>query len=234
MNTKNIRNIALFAHVDAGKTSVTEQFLYLSGKIKKLGSVDKGNSQTDSLEVEKERGITVNSTILSFTWKETLINLIDTPGHIDFSSETEKAINAIDSAVIIISALEGVQAQTENVVSLLKKHKKPFIIFINKIDRLGADIDNVEQEILNELGVKPFLLQKVINEGTDSSICETTWTEDGYKCHNELIEVVVEQNDELFEKFLDGLIPSFSDLDNQLKLSCYNQIIVPTIVGSAK
>ena len=130
MAKKNIRNIALFAHVDAGKTTISEQFLFQSGKIKSLGSVDKGSSQTDFLDVEKERGITVNSTVLTFYWKETQINLIDTPGHIDFSSETEKSINAIDSAVIIISALEGVQAQTENIINLLLKNQKPFIIFI--------------------------------------------------------------------------------------------------------
>ena len=231
---KNIRNIALFAHVDAGKTSVSEQFLYLSGKIKTLGSVDKGNSQTDSLEVEKERGITVNSTVLTFNWQETAINLIDTPGHIDFSSETEKAILAIDSAVIIISALEGVQAQTENIVSLLLKHKKPFVIFINKIDRLGADTERVLFEIKNELNINPFLLQNAINEGSDAAESEVIWGKDNYLNNNDLIEGLVEQNDKLFEQFIDGDIPMFIDLENEFKKSIKKQSLIPVLLGSAK
>jgi len=126
----------IFAHVDAGKTSITEQLLYHSGTIRTLGSVDNGNTQTDTLAIEKQRGITVNSSVLSFQWNDCKINLIDTPGHIDFSSETQKAFLAIDSAIVVISAVEGIQAQTENLINLLIQNKKPFLIFINKIDRI--------------------------------------------------------------------------------------------------
>ena len=213
MSEKQIRNIALFAHVDAGKTTISEQFLHKSGKIKNLGSVDKGNSQTDFLEVEKERGITVNSTVLTFNWNNTQINLIDTPGHIDFSSETEKAILAIDGAVVIVSALEGVQAQTENIVNLLLKNKIPFLIFINKIDRIGANTEQVVNEIESELNLSTLQLQKVINEGNDNADITVKWNEENYKNNDSLIETIVEQNDELFEQYLDGDIPTFSELN---------------------
>lgn len=229
---KSIRNIALFAHVDAGKTTITEQFLFLSGKIRELGSVDKGNSQTDNLQVEKERGITVNSTVLTFDWDNTQINLIDTPGHIDFSSETEKAIMAIDAAVVIISASEGVQAQTENMVQLLKNHKKPFIIFINKIDRIGANTDDVIQEIEKDLNVNVFKTQNTINESNDDADIETIWSVNNFKNETSLIEKIVENNDNLFEQYLDGNIPDWEILNDELKKNIFN--IVPVLFGSAK
>jgi len=234
MLEKQIRNIALFAHVDAGKTTISEQFLHKSGKIKKLGSVDKGNSQTDFLEVEKERGITVNSTVLTFNWNNTQINLIDTPGHIDFSSETEKAILAIDSAVVIVSAIEGVQAQTENIVNILVKNKIPFLIFINKIDRIGANTEQVVNEIKNELNLSTIQLQEVINEGNDNADITVKWNEENYKNYDSLIETIVEQNDELFEQYLDGDIPQFYKLNKVFTEAIKQQNIVPIIYGSAK
>ena len=234
MSEKQIRNIALFAHVDAGKTTISEQFLHKSGKIKNLGSVDKGNSQTDFLEVEKERGITVNSTVLTFNWNNTQINLIDTPGHIDFSSETEKAILAIDGAVVIVSALEGVQAQTENIVNLLKKNKIPFVIFINKIDRIGANTEQVVSEIENELNLSTLQLQEVINEGYDNADIVVKWNEDNYKNNDNLIETIVEQNDEFFEQYLEGDIPDFSELNKVLTKAVKIQNIIPVVYGSAK
>jgi len=232
--TKQIRNIALFAHVDAGKTSVTEQFLFLAGKIKEPGSVDKGNSQTDSLEVEKERGITVNSAVLSFLWKETLINLIDTPGHIDFSSETEKAIEAVDSAVVIISAMEGVQAQTENIVNLLQQNNKPFLVFINKIDREGVNIKTVIGEIEKELGIPLFEMQSVVNEGSDNSDVILLWNKDDFLKDVDLIEKLIEQNDTLFEKYLDGQMPDWKDVNDVLKDCVADLKLTPALFGSAK
>lgn len=230
----DIRNIALFAHVDAGKTSVSEQFLFLSGKIKVAGSVDKGNSQTDWLDVEKERGITVNSTILSFRWKETQINLIDTPGHIDFSSETEKAIQAIDAAVIIVSAIEGVQAQTENMIELLKKYNKPFLIFINKIDRMGSDTELVLSEIKKELGLNIFSIQKCKNEAEESVTIESLWSENTYQTQSQLIEQIVEQDELLFEQYCDGKLPAWDVLQEKISLLVSNQKQNVVLLGSAK
>jgi len=229
-----IRNIALFAHVDAGKTSLSEQFLFHSGKIRKLGSVDKGNTQTDSLQVEKERGITVDATILSFKWKDTQINLIDTPGHIDFSSETEMAIQVIDSAVVIISAYEGVQAQTENLVALLQKYQKPFVIFVNKLDRSGVDLEEVIQEIEKELFLRTFVLQKVQNEGTENVTIQTIWNQENYQIQTELIEIIIEDNTQLFEQYLEDLPLAFDVLNQEFIKNIHNQKLVPVLFGSAK
>lgn len=229
-----IKNIALFAHVDAGKTSLTEQFLFHSGKIRNLGSVDKGTTQTDSLSVEKDRGITVDATILNFEWKNTQINLIDTPGHVDFSSETEMAIQAIDSAVVILSASEGVQAQTENLVELLIKHKKPFIIFINKIDRSGVEIESVIQEIERELNLQTFVMQSVKNEGSETVKTNSLWNEKTYKNHIHLIEKTIEHNPQLIEEYLDDVQLSYATLTKELINNCKKQNLIPVLTGSAK
>ena len=232
--TKNIRNIALFAHVDAGKTTVSEQFLFHSGKIKVAGSVDKGNSQTDFLDVEKERGITVNSTILTFGWNDTQINLIDTPGHIDFSSETEKAIQAIDAAVVIVSALEGVQAQTESMIDLLRQYEKPFLIFINKIDRMGADTEDVLYDLKTDLGLNTFLTQGTEQEGDDRANISSNWTEQGYNSHSELIEQIVAEDEGLLDDYLNGKELSWKLLESKLLELVSQQKIYPVLLGSAK
>ena len=231
---KLIRNIALFAHVDAGKTSVSEQFLFHSGKIRKLGSVDKGNTQTDSLAIEKQRGITVNSTLISFDWNNTQINLIDTPGHIDFSSETEKAIQAIDSAIVLISASEGVQAQTENMIRLLQKHHKPFLIFINKIDRAGVNTDVVILEIEQELNLNLFPVQKTIDEGTENVQLQWLWDNRNYIKNTVLVEKIIEEDSQLLEQYLDGISLDYAALHNQLKLIIKQQILTPVLFGTAK
>lgn len=231
---KSIKNIALFAHVDAGKTSLSEQFLFHSGKIRSLGSVDKGTTQTDSLAIEKERGITVNASILNFEWNNTQINLIDTPGHIDFSSETEMAIQAIDCAVVILSASEGVQAQTENLVELLKKHKKPFIIFINKIDRTGVEIESVIQEIERELNLETFVMQNVENEGLETVKISSLWNEKNYKNNTHLIEKIIEHNNYLFEQYIDDKPLSYTILTQELIKNSNKQNLIPVLMGSAK
>ena len=231
---KNIRNIALFAHVDAGKTTLTEQFLYQSGKIKKAGSVDKGNSQTDSLEIEKERGITVNSTITTFFKDDVQINLIDTPGHIDFSSETENAIYAIDAAIVIVSAVDGLQAQTENMIDLLQKYQKPFLILINKIDSLGADVDYVIEEIKRERALDLFQFQKIEKEGEESVNIQTIWNKADYIQQQNLVEMLVAENDDLLEQYFSGNMPKWDILNNTLKEMMHQRKIVPVCLASAK
>jgi ribosomal protection tetracycline resistance protein len=227
-----IKNIALFAHVDAGKTSVTEQLLFQAGKIRNLGSVDQGNTQTDTLAVEKERGITVNSSVLSFEWNNYTINLLDTPGHIDFSSETQKAFLAIDSAIIIISAVEGIQAQTENLIKLLLEYHKPFLIFINKIDRIGSDIEAVIKELNTELNIKTFQFQSIDNEGTNDVLVMPNWNKNTY--NDEAVEKIVSCNDELLADYFEGKTIPFNHLDNELVKLSVKQQLVPVYIGTAK
>ncbi|WNQ14042.1 TetM/TetW/TetO/TetS family tetracycline resistance ribosomal protection protein [Paenibacillus aurantius] len=134
-----IRNVGIFAHVDAGKTTTTEHILYESGRIRTLGSVDAGTAQTDWLDVERERGISVHAAVTRFDWNGIQVNLIDTPGHVDFLAEVERSMRVLDGAVVIVSAVEGVQAQTEVVWQALRDLQIPAIFYINKMDRVGAD-----------------------------------------------------------------------------------------------
>lgn len=148
MNLAEIfHNIGILAHVDAGKTTLTEQLLYLTGAIRNAGSVDSGTAATDSLAIEKQRGISVRTASAGTKWRDITINIIDTPGHIDFAGEVERALSALDYAVVVISAVEGVRAHTENILKSLHKANLPYIIFINKIDRDGADTDGVIKEL---------------------------------------------------------------------------------------
>ncbi|MCL2497343.1 MAG: TetM/TetW/TetO/TetS family tetracycline resistance ribosomal protection protein [Symbiobacteriaceae bacterium] len=144
---QNIRNIGIFAHVDAGKTTLTEQILLHTGAIRTAGRVDSGNTTTDSLTVEKQRGISVRSGTVCVQHQDTLIRIIDTPGHVDFSHEVETALLAVDGAVLVVSAVEGVQAQTAVIYRVLTNLGLPLIVFINKIDRAGADIAKVMGEL---------------------------------------------------------------------------------------
>ncbi|MEC0269151.1 translation factor GTPase family protein [Paenibacillus anseongense] len=145
------RNVGIFAHVDAGKTTTTEHLLYHSGRIRALGSVDSGTAQTDSMDVERERGISVRSATTTFTWKETSINLVDTPGHVDFLSEVERSLRVMDGAILIVSAVEGVQSQTEMIWHALQSLKIPTLLYVNKMDRVGADADRVLRDIEKQL-----------------------------------------------------------------------------------
>ncbi|MCD8411883.1 GTP-binding protein [Tenacibaculum finnmarkense] len=162
---KPILNIGILAHVDAGKTTLTEHFLYNSGAIRTLGSVDKGSTSTDSLALEKERGISIKATTTSFDWKGVKINLIDTPGHVDFSSEVERALCVVDAVVLVVSAVEGVQAHTLNIWDSLQELQIPTIIFINKIDRQGADSETVITQLETDLKATPVVLYASENDG---------------------------------------------------------------------
>src|SRR5438309_6955123 len=131
-------NLGILAHVDAGKTSLTERLLYAAGVIGAIGSVDHGNTQTDTLALERQRGITIKSAVVSFVIDDVTVNLIDTPGHPDFIAEVERVLNVLDGAVLVISAVEGVQAQTRVLMRTLQRLRIPTLIFVNKIDRGGA------------------------------------------------------------------------------------------------
>src|SRR6266540_2683637 len=144
-------NLGILAHVDAGKTSLTERLLYAAGVIDEIGSVDDGSTQTDSLALERQRGITIKSAVVSFVIDDVTVNLIDTPGHPDFIAEVERVLSVLDGVVLVVSAVEGVQAQTRVLMRALQRLHIPTLTFVNKIDRPGASDDRVLQAISDRL-----------------------------------------------------------------------------------
>ena len=228
----NIINIGVLAHVDAGKTTLTESFLYLGGVISKPGNVDKGTAQSDFMVIEKERGISVRSATSTFFWEDMQINLIDTPGHIDFSADVERSLRILDAAILVISAVEGVQAHTENIWLALKEHNIPTIIFINKIDRIGADTQKVLAEIKNELSENIVVLQQSSNDGEAEATIVSNWNKENIA--KEVTESIANQNDEILEKYLDDKKLTFSELDNELKKATGKFQLLPILMGAAK
>ncbi|NWL89936.1 GTP-binding protein [Paenibacillus sp. 79R4] len=152
-------NVGIFAHVDAGKTTTTEHILFESGRTRELGSVDEGTALTDSMDIERQRGISVRSALTSFHWNGAQINLVDTPGHVDFLSEVERSLRVMDCAVLIVSAVEGVQAQTEMIWNGLRRLRIPTLLFVNKMDRVGADAKAVLEQIRKHLSPDIIPLQ---------------------------------------------------------------------------
>lgn len=230
--TFNIRNIAILAHADAGKTTITENFLYLCGITKKLGSVDNGTSQTDFLNVEKERGISVRSAHTFMSWNNTQINLIDTPGHIDFSADVERILRIIDGAVLVISAVEGIQAHTATLWDALKANKIPTLIFINKTDRIGADSQSVINEIRKEFTDQIVVLHEIKGEGNNlvqiSSLC------DKKSCNEKIIEIIANHDENILALYLNEKPIAFEVQNQSLSKLIYENKIVPVLMGSAK
>src|SRR5687767_9107312 len=144
-------NLGILAHVDAGKTSLTERLLFAAGVIDKIGSVDDGNTQADTLALERQRGITIKAAVVSFVIDDVTVNLIDTPGHPDFIAEVERVLNVLDGAVLVVSAVEGVQSQTRLLMRTLQRLRVPTLIFVNKLDRGGAHPERVLQAIAERL-----------------------------------------------------------------------------------
>src|ERR671926_1201142 len=146
-------NLGILAHVDAGKTTLTERLLHAAGAIDEVGSVDEGTTQTDSLALEQQRGITIKAAVVSFAIDDVTVNLIDTPGHPDFIAEVERVLNVLDGAVLVISAVEGVQPQTRILMRALRRLRVPTLLFVNKIDRAGASLARVLVEMDERLAV---------------------------------------------------------------------------------
>ena len=208
-------NIGLLAHVDAGKTTLTESMLYLSGSVRKLGRVDQGNTHTDFMEIEKRRGVSVRAASAYLSWKGQPVNIIDTPGHSDFSAEVQRSIRAMDIAVIVVSASDGVQSQTEVFWNALSTAKIPVLFFVNKMDSAGADVEKTLEDIREILGAVPI----------PSSLNEK----------EEIVEILCGSNDILLEKYLEYGIDSV-DRDNLLEFyskSFWKREICPYVTGSA-
>src|SRR5579864_1710952 len=154
-----IRNIGIIAHIDAGKTTTTERILYYTGKSHKIGDIDEGNTQMDWMEQEKERGITIVSAATTTFWKDHRINIIDTPGHVDFTAEVERSLRVLDGAVAVFDAVHGVEPQSETVWRQADKYGVPRICFINKMDKMGADFERAVDTIRKRLNAKPVAIQ---------------------------------------------------------------------------
>ncbi|NLD88444.1 MAG: TetM/TetW/TetO/TetS family tetracycline resistance ribosomal protection protein [Clostridiales bacterium] len=205
----NIRNIGILAHVDAGKTTITERMLYMYGEKRSLGSVDDGTASTDSLEVERARGISVRSARASFDADGIKINIIDTPGHADFISEVERALTALDGAVLVLSAVEGIQAQTEVLWKALRTIEVPTIVFINKTDRLGADADDVTEELRERFSTDFFTM------------------------NDDLFELAAERNEKMEDMYLSGITPTEDELKKTVRRLTKECRLFPVLSGSA-
>src|SRR5512134_3684842 len=156
---ERVRNIGIMAHIDAGKTTVTERVLYYTGRTYKIGEVHDGTAVMDWMEQEQERGITITSAATTCEWRDVQINIIDTPGHVDFTAEVERSLRVLDGAVAVFDAVAGVQPQSETVWRQADKYQVPRICFINKMDRVGADFFHSVETIKTKLGARPLPIQ---------------------------------------------------------------------------
>lgn len=224
-------NIGILAHVDSGKTTLTEQLLYLTGAIRNAGSVDAGTTATDSLSVEKQRGISVRTATASAQWNSATINIIDTPGHIDFAGEVERAIAALDYAVVIVSAVEGVRAHTENILKSLDSANLPRIVFINKIDRTGSDTKKVIEELKGVTSQSYLVLSEIENEGFENPKVSTVG-EDEFRVR--ATQSLADICDEAADAFLCDETLSLERATELVKEEIAACRLTPVIFGSAK
>ncbi|TNP07538.1 elongation factor G [Bacillus pacificus] len=220
-------NIGIVAHVDAGKTSLTERILYETNVIKEIGRVDGGSTQTDSMELERQRGITIKASVVSFFIDDLKVNVIDTPGHADFIAEVERSFRVLDGAILVISAVEGVQAQTKILMRTLQKLNIPTILFVNKIDRRGANSEKVVKQIKTILSNEAFPLYSVLNEGTkEARIIE-------YKSYDDCIERLAPYNESLLESYVNNEIVTDTMLRKELIKQIAQANVYPIFFGSA-
>lgn len=259
VNLSNIRNIGIIAHIDAGKTTLSERFLYYSGKTHKIGDIDSGTTVMDYLDEERARGITIVAAAASFAWADKLYHLIDTPGHIDFTAEVERSLRVIDGAVVVFSAVEGVEAQSEKVWRQSDKHKVAKLAFINKLDRIGASFDRVVKDIQSKFtsiqsiavqmpigiessfeGVIDLIAMKFLSfEGEDGSKVSIQEIPSEFKSEaeerrNQMVSAIADMSDELAEYYLEE-----KPVPNELLLSSIRKLVVslkmcPIFCGSAK
>ncbi|WP_430476930.1 GTP-binding protein [Bacillus cereus] len=220
-------NIGIVAHVDAGKTSLTERILYETNVIKEVGRVDSGSTQTDSMELERQRGITIKASVVSFFIDDIKVNVIDTPGHADFIAEVERSFRVLDGAILVISAVEGVQAQTKILMRTLQKLNIPTILFVNKIDRSGANTEKVMKQIKEILSNEAFPFYSVHNEGTKTArIIE-------YKSYDDCIERLAPYNESLLASYVNNEIIPDALLRKELEQQIQQANVYPIFFGSA-
>jgi ribosomal protection tetracycline resistance protein len=225
-------NLGILAHVDAGKTTLTERLLYAAGVIDKVGSVDAGTTQTDTLALERQRGITIKSAVVSFAIDDVTVNLIDTPGHPDFIAEVERVLSVLDGAVLVISAVEGVQPQTRLLMRALQRLHVPTLLFVNKIDRTGASDERVLQEISGRL--TPAVVPLGYAGALGTRAADFTPSEEGDPAfRTRLTEALAERDDELLAAYLDGVEVPYQRLRERLAAQTGRALVHPVCFGSA-
>jgi elongation factor G len=255
---EKIRNIGIMAHIDAGKTTTTERILYYTGRLHRMGEVHDGAATMDWMEQEKERGITITSAATTTSWNNHNINIIDTPGHVDFTVEVERSLRVLDGAVALFCAVGGVEPQSETVWRQADKYGVPRIAFVNKMDRIGADFYNVVDMMRTRLGAFPIPLQIPMGEGdlftglidlikmksviyNESSLgalfeeaeIPKDLVEKAQKYRTDIFEAVAEYDEELLEKYLEGKEISEAELIAAIRKATIDVKIVPVLCGSA-
>ena len=226
-------NLGILAHVDAGKTSLTERLLYAAGVIDEVGSVDDGSTQTDSLALERQRGITIKSAVVSFAIDDLTVNLIDTPGHPDFIAEVERALSVLDGAVLVVSAVEGVQAQTRVLMRTLQRLRIPTLIFVNKLDRRGAQYEALVKSIQEKLSAAVIPMGSTGALGTrDADFTPYGCDDAGFSCS--LIDLLAEHDDQLLATYVENENAlSYDALRVRLAEQTQRALVHPVYFGSA-
>lgn len=252
------RNIGIMAHIDAGKTTTTERILFYTGKSHKIGEVHEGNTIMDWMEQEQERGITITSAATTCFWKDYRINIIDTPGHVDFTIEVERSLRVLDGAVALLDGVNGVEPQSETVWRQADKYNVPRITFINKMDRVGADFEMSVYSLQEKLGANPIIIQWPLgSEEHFQGVIDLiefkaiVWNDNGLgdkfevlpipddyveiaqKKRDEAVEKIVEFDERLTEKFINGSFLSTSELKQALRKGVIEFKVVPVLCGSA-
>ncbi len=253
-----IRNIGIMAHIDAGKTTTTERILYYTGKTHKIGEVHEGTATMDWMPQEQERGITITAAATTAFWKDKTINIIDTPGHVDFTIEVERSLRVLDGAIVVLCAVGGVEPQTETVSRQADKHKVPRIAFVNKLDRVGADFEAVVAQMKERLGCNPVPIQLpwgtedqlqgvidlvqmkalkwVSNDlGANYTVSEipADLLEDAESYHQELIEAAADFDEAIMEKYLGGEKPTVEEIKAALRKGTISLKMIPVTCGAS-
>ncbi len=255
---QDYRNIGIMAHIDAGKTTTTERILYYTGKSHKIGEVHDGAATMDWMEQEQERGITITSAATTAFWKDKRINIIDTPGHVDFTIEVERSLRVLDGAVALLDANQGVEPQTETVWRQGDKYNVPRMIFVNKMDKIGADFYASVASVIDRLGAKPLVVQLPIGAESDFKgvvdlvrMMAVVWDEDtlgakfrdtevpadllekAKEYRDRLVEMAVEVDDEAMEAYLEGKEPDEAKLKQLIRKGTITSQFYPVFCGSA-
>jgi len=252
-----IRNIGIIAHIDAGKTTTTERILFYTGRVHRLGEVDEGSATMDWMVQERERGITITSAATTCIWRDHRINIIDTPGHVDFTMEVERSLRVLDGAVVLVSAVEGVQPQSETVWRQADRYQVPRVIYINKMDRTGADFARTIQMIRDRLGAVPVPVQVPIGaedafEGvidllrmksiiylddlgtrSDETEIPAAYREQAEQMREQMLEAAADIDDALTAKYLEGDAITEDEIRAALRRGTINGRIVPLLCGSS-